>query len=115
MNGQTLLFQTIGNYVLGDQYPDSQLELIKFLLEAGADPNEEDCIGCTAQDHLDYEIEYEDLTVHQKEIIRLLNEAGALVRVCDDIGNPVGERGDGASLHEQAALQNSGPYTTVVD
>ena len=61
MDGETLLFETTANYILGEQYPDSQLDLIKFLLESGADPNLEDCTGNAAQDHLDYEVEYKDV------------------------------------------------------
>lgn len=102
--GQTLLMQTTANYVLEEKYPDSQLELVRFLLEKGCDPNVEDCIGSTAQDHLDYEYDYKKLTPQQKEIIDLLKDAGALIQGFDDQGKRIGKRGESVSRHEKARL-----------
>lgn len=101
-DGHTLLMKIILNYALSSMHPDTQVELVRFLLFKGADPNLEDSIGETAQDWLDSEVEYEDLTLQEKEIVRLLKEAGALIRVRDDNGRVVGKRGEGISRHEQA-------------
>lgn len=99
--------QTVANYILEQNYPDAQLQVVKFLLESGADPNVEDCIQQTAQDYLDSEVEYEELTLQQKEIVRLLKEAGALIQVINDDGSRKGKRGEEISRHEQASRRSN--------
>jgi hypothetical protein len=108
-DGESLLFLAVTKWfldewkVLGEQ---PMLDLVKILLQAGADPNLENVVDRdTALDHMDFEIEFSELTAEQSEIIRLLTKAGAKVLPRNYMGRIVGERGEGISLQEKARQQ----------
>jgi hypothetical protein len=109
-DGESLLVRVVSNYRLeeeeeGMQY---QLELVKFLLEAGADPNLENVMDRqTALDNMDCNIEYSELSDGQNEIIKLLKEAGAKILPRNEMMTIIGERGMGLGFHEQAMQQSN--------
>jgi len=89
--GETLLFATVLNDFLDEGHA---LELVKFLLDVGADPNLENVVDRdTALDW--YEWTYSDpyeMTQEQRKIVALLKKRGARVLPKDNNGNIIGER-----------------------
>jgi hypothetical protein len=79
------------------------LELVKYLLEKEVDPNVENVLDReTALDHLDVNVELEDLTTEHAQIIEILKQAGAKILSRNDDGIVIGERGQGVGAHEHA-------------
>jgi hypothetical protein len=104
--GESLLY-----IVLGVEFDKGHtLELIKFLLDAGADPNLENvgCIRETALDFIDWTVPLQEVTEEQNEIVKLLKERGAKLLPKNDDQEIIGERGDEfKGFWEQAAESTS--------
>mmetsp|Transcript_26496 Transcript_26496/g.37355 ORF Transcript_26496/g.37355 Transcript_26496/m.37355 type:complete len:170 (-) Transcript_26496:30-539(-) len=103
-HGETLLFATVLNDFLDEGHA---LELVKFLLDTGADPNIENVVDRdTALDW--YEWTYSDpyeMTQEQRQIVTLLKQRGARALPKDNNGNIIGERGAGQNqLNTKKAL-----------
>jgi hypothetical protein len=92
--GDTLLKMCVSSYHLEEEDPDAQLDLVRFILNCGADPNLEDCIGETALDWLlDHHFLYnKPLSPQHEEMILLLAGSGALLHLSDGRGCRWGRR-----------------------
>jgi hypothetical protein len=91
--GDTLLKLCVSSYHL-EEDPDAQLDLVRFILKCGADPNLEDSMGETSLDWLlDHHFQcHNPLSVQHEEMILLLAERGALLHLTDSQGRRWGKR-----------------------
>jgi Ankyrin repeats (many copies) len=91
--GDTLLMKCVSNLHMAEEDPASQLRLVRFLLESGADPNMEDSLGETALDWLvDCHFTYNcPLTAQQRAMIELLVDFGGRVYRMDNQGHRLGK------------------------
>jgi hypothetical protein len=102
-DGQSLLYSVVANYRMMEEDEGMALELVKYLLEKEVDPNVENVLDReTALDHLDVNVELEDLTTEHAQIIEILKQAGAKILSRNDDGIVIGERGQGVGAHEHA-------------
>jgi hypothetical protein len=92
--GDTLLKMCVSSYHLEEEDPNAQLDLVRFILECGADPNLEDSIGETALDWLldHHFLCNKPLSPQHEEMILLLTGSGALLHLSDDRGCRWGQR-----------------------
>jgi hypothetical protein len=102
--GDTLLRLCVSSFHLEEEDPDAQLDLVRFLLDKGADPNLEDALGETALDWLlDQSASYHDyersLTRHQVAMVRLLVDRGGRVYRTDRQGRRFGLRDCNIAVH----------------
>jgi hypothetical protein len=93
--GQSLLFRLCSNYRLPEESTGQVLDLVKFLLTSGADPNVENAMDKqTAFDHLDQCTDLEHASAENLGIYDVLKAAGAKLMPTADTGVSYGERGD---------------------
>jgi ankyrin repeat protein len=92
--GDTLLKLCVSSYHLEEEDPDAQLDLVRFVLKCGANPNLEDSMGETALDWLlAHHFQCNNpLSAQHEEMILLLAESGALLHLSDSQGRLWGKR-----------------------
>jgi hypothetical protein len=93
-HGDTLLKLCVSSCHLEEEDPDAQLDLVRFILYCGADPNLEDSMGETTLDWLlDHHFQcHNPLSRQHEEMILLLAGSGALLYLSDSQGRRCGQR-----------------------